>query len=89
MNPSESNYLSLGEDSGVPFQAFGYHSGSSSWNCGSGGPLQHQHLFQVVAHPLQPEVTSISHPTYITTALHPIVALKVPKTRSTARRTRE
>src|SRR3989339_1768282 len=76
MNPSESSYRALGGGSGGPFQAFFNPSGLPFHTRGSGGPLQHQHFSQVVAYPLQPEVTSIAHPTHITTSLHPIMAFQ-------------
>src|SRR3990172_9968092 len=43
---------------------------------GSGGPLQHQHLFQVAAHPFKPEMIVIAHPTEIATSLQPIAAFQ-------------
>ena len=52
MTPSESSYRSLGEGSCGPFQAFFNPSGLAFHTGGSGGPLQHQHFFQVVAYPL-------------------------------------
>ena len=76
MNPSESSYRALEEGSGGPFQAFFNPLGLSFHTRGSGCPLQHQHLPQVVAYPLQPEVTSIAHPTHIATSFHPIAAFQ-------------
>src|SRR5512137_1409628 len=76
MNPSESIYRTPGAGPRGPFQACFNLSGPPPRNSGSGSPLQHQHLFQVETYPLKPEVTSIAHPTHITAALHPIVALQ-------------
>ena len=76
MNPSESSYRAPGKGSRDPFRAFFNPSGMPFHTRGSGGPLQHQHLPQVVAYPLQPEVTSIAHPTHIATSLQPIAALQ-------------
>src|SRR3989339_837660 len=76
MNPFESSYRGSGAAPRGPFQACFHLSGPPPRQRGSGGPLQHQHLFQVVAYSLQPEVTSIAHPTHITTSLHPIVAFQ-------------
>ncbi len=76
MNPSESSYRGFGATPRGPFQTCFNLSDPSSRNNGSGGPLQHQHLFQVVTDPLQPEVTSIARPSHITAAVHPIVALQ-------------
>ncbi len=75
MNPSESSYGVWGRPRG-PFQARFNLSGLAHRNRGSGCPLQHQHLPQIVAYPLQPEVTSIAHPTHIATSVHPIAALQ-------------
>jgi hypothetical protein len=75
MSPSKPSYRGIRKGPRGPFQALFNLSGPPPAT-GSGGPLQHQHLFQVVAYPLQPEVTSIAHPAHITTALHPIVALQ-------------
>src|SRR4030042_2322084 len=76
MNPSESRYRGSGRGPRGSFQAFSNLSGPPPSHRDSVGPLQHQHLFQVVAYPLQPEVTSIAHPTHIATSRHPIVALQ-------------
>ena len=76
MNPSESSYRAPGAGPRGPFQACFNLSSPAPRNRGSGGPLQHQHLPQVVAYPLQPEVTSIAHPTHIATSLQPIAALQ-------------
>src|SRR5665647_3522332 len=72
MNPFEPNYRGPGEGPRGPFNP----SGASPRKSASGCPLQHQHLPQVVAYPLQPEVTSIAHPTHIATSVHPIAALQ-------------
>src|SRR4030042_2976140 len=76
MNPPESSYRTPGACPRGPFQACFNLSSPAPRNRGSGGPLQHQHLPQIVAYPLQPEVTSIAHPTHIATSRQPIAALQ-------------
>src|SRR4030042_6536385 len=76
MNPSESRYRGSGRGPRGSFQAFSNLSGPPPSHQDSVGPLQHQHLPQVVAYPLQPEVTSIAHPTHIATSRQPIAALQ-------------
>ncbi len=58
------------------YQPMRYPSDESLPSGASVGPVQHQHLLQVVADPYQPEMTSVSHLTEIATARHPIVALQ-------------
>ena len=76
MNRSEFSCRPPGEGLRGPFQASFNPLSLPPHTRSSGGPLQDQHLFQVVAYPLEPEVTSIAHPTHITTSLHPIVAFQ-------------
>ncbi len=70
------NYRGPREGPGSPFQAFLSPSGIPVLKSASGGPLQHQHLLQVVAYPFQPEVTSVAHLAHITTSAHPLAALQ-------------
>ncbi len=58
------------------YQPMRYPSDESLPSGASVGPVQHQHLLQVVADPFQPEMTSVSHLTEIATARHPLVALQ-------------
>ena len=74
MNSSESSYRGPRQGLRGSLPAYFTLSGPSSLAPSSVGPLQHQHLLQVVADPLQ--VTAIAYPTHITTALHPVVAFQ-------------
>jgi len=76
MKPSESSSRGPGAGPQGPFQACFNFSSPEPRHSGSGGPLQHQHLPQVEAYSLQPEVTSIAHPTHIATSRQPIAALQ-------------
>jgi hypothetical protein len=76
MHPSESSYRASGAGPRGPFPACFNLSSRAPRHGGSGSPLQHQHLPQVVAYPLQPEVTSIAHPAHIATSLQPITAFQ-------------
>jgi len=76
MQPSESSYRVPGAGPQGPFQACFILSSPVPRHRGSGDPLQHQHLPQVVAYSLQPEVTSIAHPTHRATSRQPLSALQ-------------
>ena len=76
MNPSESNYRGSGEGLRGPFRAFYNFSSPSPLNRDSGGPLQHQHLSQVVTDPCQPKVIVVAPQAQIATAPQPIAALQ-------------
>src|SRR5208283_755724 len=76
MNLSESCYRGAGEGSRGSLRAFFRLSGLFLNTRGSGGPLQHQHLFQVVANPLQPKVIMVAPQPEIATSLQPIAALQ-------------
>ena len=76
MNLPESGYREAGESLRGPLQVLVSPSAPLLRNRGSGGPLQHQHLFQVVAHPLQPKVIVVSPQAQIATSRQPIAALQ-------------
>ena len=59
MNPSESSYRAPGAGPRGPFQACFNLSSPAPRHRGSRGPLQHQHLPQVVAYPLQLVITRV------------------------------
>src|SRR4030042_3121483 len=75
MNPSESSYRGPGKGPRTLFQAFSNLSGPPPSRRDSVGPLQHQHLFQIVAYPLQPKVIEVAPPAEIATSRQPIAAL--------------
>ena len=76
MKPSESSYRGSGKGPRAPFQAFSNLSGLPPLDRFSVGPLQHQHLSQVVAYPLQPKVIEVAPPAEIATSRQPIAALQ-------------
>src|SRR4030065_2140020 len=76
MNRSDSSYRGTGEGFPGPFQACVNPLAPLLCNRGSSGPLQHQHLFQVVANSLQPKVIVVAPQAEIAASLQPIAALQ-------------
>src|SRR4030042_5835760 len=76
MNRSDSSYRGTREGLPGPFQACVNPSTPLLRSRGSGGPLQHQHLFQVVANSFQPKVIVVALQAEIATSLQPIAALQ-------------
>ena len=72
----ESGCRGTGEVPQGFFKAFFNLPGPSFYHSGSGRPLQHQHLSQVVADPLQPKVIVVAPQAQIATSLQPIAPLQ-------------
>ena len=76
MSSSEAGYRCLGDGTPGLFwvsfnpSALPFRHGASS------RPLQYQHLAQVVAHPLQPQVIEVAPPAEIATSLQAIAPLQ-------------
>ena len=89
MSPFEPNYRGPGEGPRGPFQAFFNPSGASPRKSASGSSLQHQHLAQIVTHPLEPKMIVVAHITEVATSLQPVTAFQGADDSLHGRRTRE